>query len=221
VPRTLIASDNFNRVGPALGANWAQLNPLNAGDVEIGGSDYIFNGFTAATGEGGAARWTGAGSFSNDQYASLVLDFIDDFISTAYNVGPICRASADTEGGRDFYWAAVACQAGGGGTWATSFGKIVNGVRTQFHSANVAWSVGDRIELEVEGTTVRLCKNGTPLGGSFTTTDSALSTGKPGVHAAGSSAAIRGDDWEGGDITAAGGTERHQTRRMRQAGGYH
>ncbi len=201
--RTLVASDAFNRAGPGLGSNWAQLYSAGAGDVQIYSSDRIANDYTGLPGAGGAARWVGTGTFSNDQYSSLAIDVIADFASTTYNVGVICRASADTEGSRDFYYACVATSVSGG-NYSVSFGKVVNGTSTLFFAGNVAFAVGDRIELEVEGSTIRVCKNGTALGGSFTTTDTALTTGKPGVTAAGSVSAIAGDDWEGGDVGSGG-----------------
>lgn len=202
--RSAVATDDFNRAGPALGANWANLYSSGIGDVVIGGSDYIGNNVGSDTGEGAAARWVGTGTFADDQYSSLVLENLS-WQSGLTHVGVICRASADTEGDRDFYWAAVVYD-GAGPSYRTEFGKIVDGTRTEFHTASVSWANGDRVELECEGTTIRVLKNGTALGGSFTTTDSAIASGKPGVCASGTPSA-RGDDWEGGDIVAAGDPE--------------
>lgn len=194
--RSLIASDAF-----ASMANFTQVNPnwgnVTAASGTITGS---FSGSDAA-GEVQAAVWSGSGSFSNDQYSSLVIVSLS-FLTLSNGVGVIVRSTTDTNGSRDYYQVFLASDSSGP-TYTTIFSKVVNGTRTQLHSAAAAWANGDRIELEAEGTTIRVCKNGTALGGSFTQTDSSLATGKPGVCASGN--VVTADDWEGGDIVAAGG----------------
>lgn len=194
--RTLIASDNFNRA--SLGADWAQLNAGNAGDIVIDGSTRIRGSFgNQNVDDKATARWVGAGTFSDDQYSSLVLVNPVIFNGTTVRIGVIARASADTGAGRDYYEAYLLMDSGT--TPTTRLVKWVNGTRTQLHSAAVAWAANDRIDLECEGSEIRVCKNGTPLGGSFTQTDTSITTGKPGVTATNSTF---GDSWEGGDIAA-------------------
>lgn len=194
--RTQVATDNFNRA--SLGADWAQLAPIN-GSIDIYNSTNVKGTNALSIDNAMAARWVGAGTFSNDQYSSLVLSVVT-WVTADYSIGVICRASADTNANRDFYGASVLMDSSGDKT--TVLYKYVNGTYTAIYSAAVAWTVGDRIELEVEGTTLRVCKNGTPLGGSFTQTDSSIATGSPGVACAGGNT-VYGDDWIGGSLTAA------------------
>lgn len=190
--RTSIATDNFNRAGPALGANWTELNALNAGSPSIVASTVMQGG---SAGHIAACRWDGAGTFSNDQYSSIVaLDLT--FSSANYAQGVICRASADTHTARDYYFFVVLSNQVG------ALGKIVNGTETILHSDSVSFANGSRIELECEGTTIRAMKDGVALGGSWTVTDASLSTGKPGIAPVGGDEVCTADDWEGGDITA-------------------
>lgn len=193
--RTSIATDNFNRAAP-LGADWTQLNITLGGSVSIGSST-VYGGASGGQPVNGAtAVWSGAGTFSNDQYSSAV--FVEtDFGSENYRIGVICRASTDTNANRDYYYHSA------GSNNVSILGKIVNGTNTAIHTASVTWDDGDRVELECEGTTIRAMKSGVALGGSFTATDTALTTGKPGITANGDSFVATGDDWEGGDLSAA------------------
>jgi len=199
--RTLIASDDFNRAGPSLGSNWANLNTLSRGDVLINSSTRAAGEYSGSAGEFPAARWVGAGTFTDDQYSSITMLNCIGAGSSAYIIGVIVRASADTYTARDYYEASV--QVDPANPLTTTLKKWVNGTATVLHSATVTWANNDVLSLEAEGTTLRVCKNGTPLGGSFTQTDSSLTTGKPGITLA---ASIYGDDWEGGNVSAASTT---------------
>lgn len=192
---SVIASDSFNEAS-LNGSNWAQLNTTSS-TIQIKSSTVVGTNFDTAAGDSAAARWVGAGSFTSDQYSSIEIAALDN-LSTRYGIGVIARASADTGATRDFYEAIV--YGFGTGTYPTYLWKVVNGTATALHNANVAWSVGDRIEIECEGTTIRVCKNGTALGGSFTQTDSDITTGLPGVSGSGQ-ASVTGDNWQAGNIT--------------------
>lgn len=192
--RIVVATDNFNRA--SLGANWANQNP-NWGTVQTSGST-VFTANASNTNNEAIARWVGAGSFTDDQYSEVTIGGLT-FLSASFAVGVIVRASADTNGDRDHYFAEVQADSGGP-TYTTVLGKVVNGTRTELHSAAVAWADTDKVSLEVEGTTLRVCKNGTALGGSFTQTDASLSTGLPGILANGS--APTGDDCEVGNLSS-------------------
>lgn len=200
MPRgAVIASDDFNR--ESLGANWAQLNSF-WGNIAIASSSYVYGtNSNRQPGDGAAARWVGAGTFTADQWASVQIVALP-YQSATYNIGVICRASGDTDSNRDYYFAAVSADSPGP-NYTTTLGKVVNGTRTVLYSASVPWAVGDRIELEVEGSTLRVCKNGTALGGSWTVTDTSLTAGQPGVLSGGS--VVGGDNWEAGGFSAGGG----------------
>lgn len=197
--RTSVATDNFNRA--SLDLNWAQLNVSNAGDVQIDSSIQIKGQYaTQPVDHQAAARWVGAGSFTDDQYSQLKLINPLDFTGSTMRAGVIVRASSDTNNNRDYYEAYIASDSGS--TPTTYLAKWVNGTRTGLYSAAQTWAANDTISLEAEGTTLRVCRNGTPLGGSWTTTDSSITTGLPGVTIAGGTNCM-GDDWEGGNMGAS------------------
>lgn len=192
--RTPVAAENGNAA--LSGSNWAQLN-TDWGTVQSG-SGVI--SCSASNGDNeGAARWIGAGTFTDDQYAEITLGGLQ-VLNANFSIGVICRSSADANGARDFYFAQVQATDSGAGVYTSVLGKYVNGTRTELHSASTAWADGDEVSLEVEGTTLRLCKNGAALGGSFTQVDTSLTTGLPGIVANGS--LPTGDDWVGGNLSA-------------------
>lgn len=208
--RTSVATDNFNR-STGLGSNWTQLNP-NWGNIQIEADNDDVRGGSSG-GEHQAARWNGAGTFTDDQYASLVVTTLA-FQSDNYSIGVICRGSADIDANRDYYEAVVYPDSSNENR-TTALNKYVNGTKTQLHSGIVAWSSGDKIELECEGSTIRVMKNGTALGGSFTQTDTSLTAGKPGIAAASDADnQASGDDWEGGNLTSDAGVVPGRTIRL-------
>lgn len=199
MPRgSAIASDDFNRA--SLGAtDWTQLNAAWS-NVQITGST-VFDASASNANNEGAAVWIGAGSFSADQWSEVTVGGLA-FASIDWCVGVIARSTIDTGANRDFYFFFVAGTSAGP-NYTTVLGKVVNGTRTVLNSANQAWSNGDTISIECEGTEIRGCRNGTALGGAFTVTDSDLSTGNPGILANGNTA-LTGDNWSAGDMTASG-----------------
>jgi hypothetical protein len=194
--RTSVATDNFNV--SSLSSNWTQINP-EYGSMTIYGSARVASSHSQPPSNAQAARWN-ANSFANDQYSSLKIEVLT-WLGNNYHVGVICRASGDTNGNRDLYYVTVA-NVNGGSPYYTAFGKIVNGTHTSFHVADVAWTVGSRIELECEGTTIRAMKDAVALGGSFTQTDSSLTSGNAGIYGGGGDY-VAGDDWEGGDLNVS------------------
>ena len=77
--RTSVATENFNRAGPALGANWTNLNSTWA-DCQISASTVVAASASNGANEA-AAVWVGTGSFTNDHYAEITiggLSFLND-----------------------------------------------------------------------------------------------------------------------------------------------
>jgi hypothetical protein len=199
VTRVLLASDNFNRADGDPGTDWAQLNS-DFGTLVIATNQII--GSNAASGnERPAMRWVGAGTVLADHCPSIEVSALS-FQGANFFIGVIARASGDVNAARDFYAAFVASDSAGP-NYTVSLIKVVNGTTTVLNSASIAWSVGQRIELEVEGTTLRVCKDGTPLGGSFTQTDTDLATGVFGVT--GTHSSCPGDNWNGYNLVADSG----------------
>lgn len=195
--RTTVVSDDFNRA--SLGSAWHQINPY-WDEVYLSAASVFFG--PTATGNRQAARWIG-GTVGSDQFASVEIASLG-YWSGDYAIGVIGRASADVDDARDYYAAEVQADSPGP-TYTTQLVKVVNGVTTVLHSAEVEWQVGDRIELEIEGTQLRVLKNGTPLGGLFTATDTSLSSGSVGILASGNEGTIHGDNLVAGNLSPGGG----------------
>jgi hypothetical protein len=83
------------------------------------------------------------------------------------------------------------------GTNNTSLDRYVANVYSTLLQGTAAWTVGDRIELQVQGLTLVVLRNGAVV---FSTTDSALSTGRPGISHSAVVASASVDNWEGGDL---------------------
>lgn len=198
--RTQIQTDEFNRA--ALGTtDWSQLNTTDAGSVVITSSTVITGQYSGLL---AAARWIGSGTFTADQYSSIIISS-GNTETNQFGVGVIVRASTDLNASRDYFYA-----------WLSDnirIGKVVNGTDTVLYTVapGSTFAAGNRFELEVEGTspsiTLRLCKNGVALGGAFTLTgQTGPDTGNPGIMAMGTSTGIiTGDSWDAGNVTSGGG----------------
>lgn len=195
--RSLVASDPFDSTTTTdLTGNWTQMNSSNAVVAKQSGN--VYSRHQAA----GTVRWT-ANSFANDQYSSLL--WVQHTFSNNF-IGVIARASADTNSNRDNYFCKIDTNAAGS-PFTVTLGKTVNGSETSLNAESVAISTGNRIEIECEGTTIRGMKDGSLLSANFSQTDTALSSGAPGVYAWSTAVTeIGSDDWEGGDITGSAAT---------------
>lgn len=197
--RTSVASDNFNRAAP-LGANWAQTDSFD-------GSMTIQASTAARGGNGGpinanaqSAVWVGTGTFTGNQYSSIVLGPIPN-ASSSYNIG--CTVlDNNSDNNRSHYGISLAGDSATGPYTVTLY-KNVNQSYTSLFSATVAFTTagGDELSIEVDVTNhmVHGCKNGVRMGGSWSQPDSSLTTGKPGI-CGGSDGSIQAtaDSWEGG-----------------------
>ena len=195
--RNLIQSDNFDRA--SLGADWQNLSAGIRGNVVTLTSTVITGEYAGLGVDHPAARWVGAGTFTNDQYSSLEIRGTLPPPGSTYRIGAIVRASADVNAARDYYevyfnW---------NGSVTTYLVKCVNGtVTTLMSTTSVAWSIGDLIELEVEGSQLRPCRNGTVIA-SLVTTDTDITTGQPGVSV---TQGMTGDNWTAGSISVVAPT---------------
>lgn len=197
--RTSVATDNFNRA--SLGSNWINVNTGNAGDISINSSVKFAGQYTTQpTNQIAEAVWAGSGSFTNDHYSEIKILNVQDAGGTSQRHGVLARASG-SGATRTAYMAVV--EQSFASPQTTYIAKIVSGTITILYSSTSAWVDNDKLSIECEGTTIRVCKNGTPLGGSFTLTDSSITTGTPGIAATN---AAYGDDWDGGTITSSGPT---------------
>lgn len=201
--RTTVFTDDFNRA--SLGSDYEQVEGIDTGSLTIYSSTFVGGSTSAVGGRLPCARYIGAlaGSIGNDQFVSIAVTGLNS-LNTDYRVGVICR-STGLQTARTQIQATVAYEGGSGATHTVLFEKVVAGTLTLLHSAGVAWTDGDRIEIEAVGNAFTVCKNGVALGGSFTQTVTGFATGGAGPMAAGSSGLVKGDDLIIGNV-AAGGT---------------
>ena len=220
--RTSIATDNFNAT---LSGNWTQLNTVN-GSIATFSGPTVFSGDTsgAVTGSGNgsgnaSARWTGTGTFTEDQYAEITIPFIDPQSVENYNIGVICRASAGLSSGlyRDnLVGLSMAANDPGGTTKSVTLYKVVGQTYTSLNTGGITFSAGSKLSLECQGTTAYACVDGVRLGGAWSGSISDVpSGGKPGVSGAGSANFIYGDDWVGGNLTSGLAVISHYYRMLR------
>lgn len=194
--RTTVATDDFNRA--SIGTDWSAVNS-DFGSIVTVSSTHAEGSAQWPIATAICSKWVGSGSFNDDQWASVVIGAMSA-LSVDYYTGVAVRVGTGNNATRSYY-GAIVCYDPSGGNNTTKLFKVVAGTTTTLNSGTVAWANGDRIDLEVEGTTLRLCKNGTPLGGAFTQTDSSLSTGLPGVVGTSSTS---GDDWQAGNFITGG-----------------
>jgi hypothetical protein len=202
--RTLIASESFTYSNGDLqtvsGGNWTGLlqSWCGAGCINVS-SNKLLAGAPGIPGVG--IKWSGSGSFTDNQYASAVLGGLPAFNGNDHYLGVACRMQGN-EGTRDWYGASVS-ESAGSSPFTTRLFKIINGSETVIHEAAVAWANGDRLEIECSGTTIRVLRNSAALGGSFTATDTEIPSGVPGVYGK-SGASMTFDDMQMGNLSGGG-----------------
>jgi hypothetical protein len=165
----LPAQDDFT------GTNGTQLTTynsrwtLNSGDFDIQGNELCADAPTSGNIHG--AHWNAA-TFDNDQYAQAIARVTAD--NTDINIGVSVRCHASSDDFYDFHWRS----GDGDDLWLY---KTVAGAYTQLSWVEADWSDGDLFRLEVSGTTLTCLKNGSTTGAPGAQTDSARSSGFPGV----------------------------------------
>jgi hypothetical protein len=183
-----MATDDFNRANGGLGANWSEIDTAGgSGALAIASNVVTGNTLTPS-----ASRYTAA-SFADDQYAEVAVGGLA-FNGASYRVGPICRASADTDTARDYYFAWVLDD--GSSTRTIQVGKVINGAQTVLASTTTTVANTDVLRLEVQGTALRVYLNAVQLS-ALNSTDSDRTTGWPGVA---STQALNADNWHGADL---------------------
>jgi hypothetical protein len=172
---TLPASDNFNRAGPALGANWTQMNAF-FGDIVIETSIRATGAASETTTLDTQARWS-ADAFANDHSAQCTVAVFGDVFNT--RVGVIARASGSNPSGTDTrqFYAVFAFDNGGANNFQIV--KVLSGAAiTVLHQSTRTIAANDTLRIEVQGTSIRGYHNGALVD---TQVDSALSSGSAGV----------------------------------------
>ena len=175
MPLTDTVEDSFTRANSStLGQNWTQ----SQGTVGISSNAAVGTALNTWTG----AYYSGQ-TWNADQFAQATIS-----VTGAANLalGPAVRGSAS--GNYYQFW----CNTGSG----ASLDKFVAGARTVLTTAGAACAVNDVMRLEVVGSTLRAYYNGALL---ITWTDSALTSGSPGVAFYNNSTAAL-VNWSGGNL---------------------
>jgi hypothetical protein len=196
-----LVSDDFNRANNAsLGVNWTQDRKTTAAigvtsnqAAMTGGSDFAMDWW---------ANWSGAGG-TDDQYSELTLPFLQ---ASGNDTGPIVRASGNPVSGTGKAYLFVlndndAAHSMGDTTWSVALYKVIDDAFTQIGSSvtNVTISANDTIRLEVNGTNLTGKINGATI---ITGSDSAVTTGAPGMYISSGSATVW-DNFAAGSLAVA------------------
>lgn len=187
-----LASDNFTRANSTgLGANWT----ANSHDGNPAGFDIISNTAQPHSTAGDSSDlYTGVAS-PNDQYSEVT------FSATAADgagtgSGPMCRCST----GALTYYRCI------GNASGYQVAKAVAGSGTSLSSGTgTTFTAGDKLRLEVQGTTWRVFKNNVQFDAG---TDSSIASGDFGISysSTSSSQANAGLSlWTGGDFSSGPG----------------
>lgn len=202
--RSSVATDAFTRADGPVGANYVQTNS-NWGSVSIV-SNAVTGGNRSSGGlDSPTAKWSG-GTWTADQYAKATISGFafngaGDYISVIVrHDGGSNNSGTDT---RSFYYACVLDDnSGSPANRTTEINKCVSGTRTNLSSVADSWANGDTLEIEAEGTTIRVFKTGTLL---RSVTDSSIAGDSASRAGIGSSGNVIGDDLDVGNLVAAGG----------------
>jgi hypothetical protein len=200
--RTSIATDAFTysngELAAVAGGNWTNLRP-SSNEIFIS-SNRVVGGYSNT----GNYRWDGSGSFTADQYAKITLTTIDWTSNPDVRLGVGVRYSSDTDANRDGYYAYIQYESS---AEHTKIDKVVNGSATNLSNVTGDGFVnGDTIELEAEGTTLRVFKNGVELRNVTDSDIGGSSSHKPGLILSDILGVSIMDSWEGGNITGSSGT---------------
>jgi hypothetical protein len=172
--------------------NGTALATHNASWTVNSGSFVVQDNGCCPTGSGveNLARWN-ADTFNNDQYSQCVAAILATGGVQAGVAVRVSTSGAETAYG--CYW---------DNTTAYIF-KNVAGTWEQLGATVTPPTAGQLVRLEVSGTTLTLKYDGST---QTTRTDSAISSGAAGLAGYSSGGSGYLDDWEGGNLSAGGGT---------------
>lgn len=178
-----LASDDFNRANTAtLGANWTPQNASNR-FWQVSSNTAIPNSYANDTGE-----WYSGITWPNDQWSQCTCNVGS---TASAGVGPAVRHNAATTRYR-----LVASTAGSNNF---ELGKEVSGSFTLIWDRTSAFTSGNTVRLEAQGTTLRAFNNGVQIGAN--STDSSIASGPAGIIYSSTDSGSSVDNWSGGDFS--------------------
>jgi hypothetical protein len=184
---SVLASDDFNRANAnPIGGSWTTAPNHNA--LQLLSNTCQPSSLAVDCG----AYYSGI-TWPADQYAQVKVTVN----STGTGVGPGLFCRQDT-GGANTCYRLVASHAAANNI---ELGKFIAGAFTGIWTRTQAFTDGDTLRLEVQGTTLRAYLNGVQIGAD--TTDSSIASGATGIaYSSLTSATTLVDDFEGGDFVS-------------------
>jgi hypothetical protein len=140
----------------------------------------------------GASRWTGAGTFTNNQWAEVTVTKGSD-VSSADRAGAVVRGSTAVGG------SAYVCVASNTTLTILWIHDADGGYVSDLTTSSVSFGSGATLRCEVTGTTITATITGnSPL----VVTDTNLTSGTPGIAVGRNdgSAWWSADNWKGGNL---------------------
>lgn len=194
MPLSPVATDNFSSYSAgtklAASANWDAA--VGTGIMICRGADNV-EVDAAGTGAGSPGADYHTGTYTNNQYSQVLVDAGSS--GDTYGGVAVQIIAADDDWyhlvGNELDTSGPYLEEVNAGSATTIAGYAIDG-----------WDVGDEIRLEISSATLSAYLNEVLLGTSGSRT---YTGGKPGLAGFPSGAFPRYDDWEGGDVTAAGG----------------
>lgn len=180
-----LASDTFNRANAnPIGGNWT----TGSGD---GAMQITSNAAWPADNTLDSQAYYNAVTWPADQWSEVAVTSGTIGGGTGFGVSARKSAAAATH-----YRLVVDRNASNN----IELAKVVAGAFTLIWDRTSAYSDGDVIRLEVQGTTLRAYRNGTQIGAD--STDSGIATGNAGIMYSSTDTAAKGDNWNGGDFSS-------------------
>jgi hypothetical protein len=182
---SVIATDDFNRAnGTGLGANWTAV----VDNYDISSNRAV----PSPTSSDAVVRYSGA-TWPNDQYSQAKC-YTTNTTAGGAGIGVCARCSASAT---TLY--RLVADHGSSSNW--EIGDFIAGSYNFIANRTQAWTDGDTIRLEAQGTSLTIKLNGTAVGAAITS--SAIASGQAGLAYSSIASAPASDDFEGGDFAAA------------------
>jgi hypothetical protein len=195
-------TDSFTGASANLSSPWIQGRSAGAAQLALDGSGNCRSGTTTTN----DCVCLYNNTIGNDHYSQVIVGFngaTSDFVYLFTRVTPNSASWYEGNGTGYYFWS--------NGTtntkiqyWNTNIAGL-----TVIDTANgLTFTAGDRIGLEVIGTTLKVYKNGVAItwttSGTTSVTDSNVASGFPGIGLSVSAAGKTVDNWQGGDGAAPG-----------------
>jgi len=177
----VIATDDFNRANGAIGANWSDVDST----FLVSSNTAIPNSYASDA----VVRYSAA-TWPNDQYCLAAIRASGGGIGTGIGLVLRCSTSVQT------YYRFVVDVTG------VDIGRVVTGAFTPITTRATTWGIvtaSDILKCEIQGTTIRVYKNGVQLGADIT--DANIASGQPGLGYSSTGSDSFLDNWEGGDFS--------------------